>query len=194
MDFFIILLLLIFSGFIGISALKVRNKVKRTRFIDNLPNNIIKDWSANTSSYKISTYNSDDIIAVYRFNNGDKISLFKILDKKVIVYDKKRGRTTNHVIYSWDWNEIISVLNKVLDKANGGSKYRTSNSKPKPKKTNPNHSHPKWDRYWSLILTIRQRTTNLENYPKGHPDRPSRVNELNSAKRRAKAMKERYNF
>jgi len=200
---FIILPIAIYSIWaIYRSGRKLRLKEKARKFIEDLPSHVVKDWNANTSSWKITSQgNTSGILAIYKFDNGITISLHKVGYRKEILYTDKRYKST-HEVRNYHWNRIVEILNKVIDANNGTSreyrdnKYRSGGktTKSKPKTTNPNHSHPKWYRYWTLVTTIRERTANLDKMSKTDPNRSSAINELNSAKRRGKAMKDKYKF
>lgn len=169
---------------------------KSREFVYEIPELIRKDWNDNPQDSKVwSKGKTVGLIAVYRFTNGDEVELHQTLLIKSIVYKRKGGKSYRHDCYSHQYSRIVEMLNKVIGKTNG---HKTSNNDSRgntpPKKKNPKHDHPKWDRYWGLILNIRQRTANLEDIPKGDPNRSGLINELNSAKRQAKRMKDKYKF
>jgi hypothetical protein len=190
-----------------------QRKREASNELDIILKDLISDWTNNRFKDKVDiissdTHSYDDMQLMYRFENGDSIKFDSTgYDNVITMYKNDYTGTTYTVGYS-HWSLFVSMLTVIVSNINNnrattrGWRQRNDNSgqqrrtRPKTNTTthNPNEDHPKWERYWSLIITIRQRTTNLNKMDKDNSDRPNLINELNATKRRAKAMKEKYNF
>jgi len=159
---------------------------------------LLADWTANRFKDKVEVISGVEstLHLIYTFEGGNGIEFKTIGDDNLIIH----GETT-YSVNTYHWGLFLNAIKVMAVELKSGIAktrgWRQRKSKPKQNNTTTNHDnkdHPKWERYWSLITTIRQRTTNLKKMAKGNSERSGLVNELNSTKRRAKAMKEKYNF
>lgn len=182
----------------------IKNIIKKIGYTNRLSNDnygvradlllisqkLLKDWTKNTHKDKVTTESKyDGTIFKYKFENGDRLTVNNRYGNKTLDYHSN-GKIYKYQVGSSDiWVTLIKICNLIVTTCNDGTTNKRSG-----RTTNPNSDHPKWDRYWNLVLNIRQRTTNLKEISDTDPNRAQLINELNSAKRRGKAMKEKYNF
>jgi len=107
-------------------------------------------------------------------------------------FSSERNRAkTGHIEYDEDYlEEFWDKFTEDWLKRNTG----TYNSGSKGSQTNKNQSHPKWEVYQTIIITVNSRREQLSKLSYNHPDRPSLTNELNAAIKRMEEMQKKYNF
>lgn len=170
---------------------------KAIKMLANLPNKILSDFNSNPKSSKLQQLRS---VIIYTFENGDKVT-FYIHSNELIYktdsfhYSYKLGvfRAINYVDC---FNHIIRRCNDKYYQSSRNSHYRSSRESRERKSTvnDPKKSHPKYNRFWTLVLNIRERRRQLDNMSKNDPNRSMLINELNTAVRQAKKMKKKYDF
>ena len=178
------------------------DKVKQIRLKDELTklaDAMIKDWNKSSKIYKVET--PDDFLK-YKFENYDVIKLYR--SSKKMTFEKSSKSTITTYTLS---DELYSLFNdcfrKFVDIINHYYKSKEQYKRPEQdyrkqeqffsgnKNKNP-INESKFKLYNTLIGTIRLRRQNLPK--EGDPNRASMVSELNIAIRKAKSLKDKYNF
>lgn len=162
---------------------------------------LTEDFKNRTGFDYIETLKGDNgHIFYYYFENGD---IFKMYNSTAIFTNKEKHIKTKFRL-SYDTSlSLINAINKIIgiqrDEYNRkhNRSYNRKQTKTNVKlKTNvkPKPVHPKRERYNVLLSTISQRRKNYNKLSDNSPEKESLGLELNSAIRRAKSMKEKYNF
>jgi len=166
--------------------------------IDSLYKLMIKDFSQSPYSDKIST----PIV------NGETAFHYIFEDNRIVKIEGNKiyWLKTIYTIPFSIKERFVELANEMIRKVKnrpGGSKNRSSSnsgsssgstgsSGSKDRKSNT--GHPKEPLYNVLKSTIKQREEQLNKMSKNDPNRVSLENELNSAKDKLKAMKDKYKF
>jgi hypothetical protein len=164
--------------------------------LDNLYKLLISDFSANRYDDKISTpVINGEVTFHYTFENGEK---FRMEGNKI--YWRSSIYTVGLLIKA----KFIKLINEIISKAQprpGGQKSHSSSSgyssgeySHRAQQRKSHTGHPKEPLYNTLKATVKQREAQLAKMSKTDPDRVSLENELNSAKKKVKEMKDKYQF
>jgi len=170
----------------------VSNSTRRLEAI-KIVDKMVDNWESSKSIDKAELRRLNGMVSVkYTFETGEIVYINVYGNYGYLWYDIDPKPYTIDEGLTLIIVKFLRLVNKDIGEGRTKSTYnsRTTNKKPKST-TNPNANHPKWERYYTLILNIRQRTANLKTET---GDKTILINELNSAKRRAKEMKEKYKF
>ena len=167
------------------------------RDLENLYNSIIRDFYSSPYRDKIRTETHKGTIKVYyTFEDGRSFEMWE------------NELTYGNTVYTLGLihrNKFITLINKIIgDMKNrpGGSKSHNTNSNKGSHNTGSNRgtkankysNHPKGALYQTLKDTIEQRELQLKKMSKNDPERVSLQNELDTAKRKLDALKDKYKF